>query len=191
MLEEVGRLCRGIPHEDLAIPWDVCIEMVAWDGRSASTPAFAGMEEVFSRNSATLGAAVPGDVELGFHLSYGDLDAHHFVEPVDATKMVELCNLIHRNVRRDITWTYLPVPIDRTDDAFYVPLRELELSSETELYLGLVHAQDGVEGTRRRMDVAKRHVDAFGIASECGISRGRDANLARRFIETYAGAAAD
>lgn len=189
MLEEIDRLCRAIPHEDLAIQWDVCVEMVAWDGRFAANPAFAGMEEVFSRNFTTLGAAVPAAVELGFHLCYGDLDARHFVEPVDASKMVELANLIRRTVRRPVTWMHLPVPIDRIDGAFYAPLVNLDLGPDTELYLGLVHAQDGVEGTRRRMEVARKHVADFGIASECGISRGRDADLARRFIETYAAAA--
>jgi hypothetical protein len=129
------------------------------------------------------------DVELGFHLCYGDLDAKHFIEPVDATKMVELANLIVRSVSRPITWLHMPVPIDRIDDAFYAPLKSLQLRDETELYLGLVHAQDGVEGTRRRIETAKRFVPTFGIASECGISRGRDPNLALEFIKVCGAAA--
>jgi hypothetical protein len=104
--------------------------------------------------------------------------------------MVELANLIARSVTRPMTWMHMPVPIDRTDEAFYAPLKNLQLHPETELYLGLVHAQDGVEGTRRRMEAAKKYAPAFGIASECGISRGRDPNLALEFIKTYAGAAA-
>jgi len=66
----------------------------------------------------------------------------------------------------------------------------LALGSGTELYLGLVHAQDGVEGTKKRIAVAQKFVGNFGIASECGISRGRDPDLALKFIRTYAGAAA-
>jgi hypothetical protein len=84
----------------------------------------------------------------------------------------------------------MPVPIGRSDDAFYMPLKDLRLHPETELYLGVVHAQDGVEGTRRRIATATRYAPTFGIASECGISRGRDRNLALEFIKTYAGAAA-
>jgi hypothetical protein len=103
--------------------------------------------------------------------------------------MVELANLIVRSVSRPITWMHMPVPIDRSDDAFFAPLTGLELGPQTELYLGLVHAQDGVEGTRRRMEAARKYVQNFGIASECGISRGRDPNLAREFIKTYAAAA--
>ena len=148
------------------------------------------MEQVFAANFARLAAAVPSGVELGFHLCYGDLDAKHFVQPIDATKLVEMANLITRSVQRAIHWMHMPVPIDRNDDAYFAPLKELELQPGTELYLGLVHAQDGVEGTARRIAAAKKFVPKFGIASECGISRGRDANLAMNFIKTYARAAA-
>ena len=190
MLREVERICAAIPHRDLAIQWDVCIEMIQWDGRVQTMPSFPGMEHVFAGNFQRLGAIVPGDVELGFHLCYGDLDGKHFIDPADATKMVELANLIARSGSRPLTWLHVPVPIDRTDDAFYEPFRNLRLHPETELYLGLVHAKDGVEGTKKRIETAKKHVPAFGIASECGISRGRDPNLALEFIKTYAGAAA-
>ena len=190
MLKEVDRLCAAIPHHDLAIQWDVCIEMLAWDGQWANARSFPGMEQVFAATFARLGAAVPVDVELGFHLCYGDYDGKHFAEPADATKMVEMANLIAGSVARPITWMHMPVPIDRDDDAFYAPLKNLKLAADTELYLGLVHARDGVDGTKRRIAAAKRIVPVFGIASECGISRGRDQNLALDFIKAYAGAAA-
>jgi hypothetical protein len=190
MLREVDRVTRVLPRHDLAIQWDVCIEMVAWDGRRPATPTFPGMQEVFAANFARLGDAVPSEVELGFHLCYGDYDGKHFIDPIDATKMVELANLIARSVSRPITWMHMPVPIDRADDAFYQPLQKLELGPETELYLGLVHAQDGVEGTTRRITTARKYVQKFGIASECGISRARSPEVAMQFIETYAGAAA-
>ena len=104
--------------------------------------------------------------------------------------MVEMANLIARSVARPIAWMHMPVPIERTDDAFYTPLKDLRLAAGTELYLGLVHARDGVDGTKKRMAAARKVVPVFGIASECGISRGRDPNLALNFIKTYAGAAA-
>ena len=190
MLREVTRICEAIPHEDLAIQWDVCIEMVIWDGRWPQAQPFPGMDRIFGDAFARLASAVPQDVELGFHLCYGDLDAKHFVQPTDATKMVELSNLICSRVQRPIQWMHMPVPMDRTDEAFYAPLARLQLHAETELFLGLVHVQDGVAGTRRRMAVASTYVSEFGIASECGISRGRDPRLAERFLEVYAGAAA-
>jgi hypothetical protein len=103
--------------------------------------------------------------------------------------MVEMANLIARHVTRPIDWLHMPVPIDRSDDAFFAPLRDLRLGTATELYLGLVHALDGAEGAARRIAAASRFVGQFGIASECGISRGRDPRLALDFIKTYADAA--
>ncbi len=190
MLREVARICAAIPHRDLAIQWDVCIEMLAWDGRWASAPSFPGMADIFAGKFATLASAVPPEVDLGFHLCYGDLDGKHFIEPIDATKMVEMANLLATSVKRPITWIHMPIPADRLDDAFYAPFEQLQLAATTELYLGLVHVKDGVSGSAARAAAAKRHRRDFGIASECGISRGRDPNLALDFIDVYAKTAA-
>jgi hypothetical protein len=190
MLREVSAIAAAIPHCDLALQWDVCIEMVMWDGRWRGGPPFPGMDSLFATSFARLGAAVPDDVELGFHLCYGDLDARHFIEPIDAGKMVELANLITGSVERPISWLHMPVPIGRDDDAFFRPLGDLQLTADTELYLGLVHATDGVAGTLRRLQTARRHAGRpFGIASECGIARGRTPDAVRKLLEVHAGAA--
>lgn len=189
MRREVGAICAAIPHRELCIQWDVCIEMVIWDGRWQARPGFPGMERVFGEAFARLGGAVPDDVELGFHLCYGDWEAKHFVEPLDATKMVELANLIVANVPRPIAYVHMPVPIDRDDEAFYAPLAQLRLPAGTELYLGLVHVRDGVAGTRRRMAAARRFVRDFGIATECGIARSRTPDLVRETLRVTAAAA--
>jgi hypothetical protein len=65
----------------------------------------------------------------------------------------------------------------------------LRLATSTELYLSVVHVTDGLSGTLARIESAKRHAPDFGIAAECGISRGRNPNLALDFIKTYAAAA--
>jgi hypothetical protein len=187
MIAEVAALCRAIPHEDLAIQWDVCIEMIVWDGQLAERYPGAGTshDDIIAR-LARLGAAVPGDVELGYHLCYGDLDAKHFVEPIDAGKMVEVANALARNVKRPIAFLHLPVPIARTDDAFFKPLAALALQPGTELYLGLVHGADGVEGIRKRVAAARRYVDGFGIATECGIARARTPEVVARLLKLHA-----
>ena len=65
----------------------------------------------------------------------------------------------------------MPVPRDRSDDAYFAPLSRLRLHPETELCLGLVHYTDGVAGTRQRLAAAERHVARFSIATECGFGR--------------------
>jgi len=188
MLREVDALTAAIPGRDLAIQWDVCIEMIMWDGRLEAIPGFPGMESVFRDTFQRLARRVPIEVELGFHLCYGDLDGKHFVQPVDATKMVELANLIAESAKRPIAWMHMPVPVDRSDDAFYAPLRNLKLPVGTELYLGLVHDEDGIEGTRNRMAAARRCVGTFGIATECGIARARTPERVRQILEVHSGA---
>jgi len=132
-------------------------------------------------------AAVPEDVELGFHLCYGDWDAKHFIEPLDATKLVEVANLLTAAATRPITYIHMPVPINRADDAYFEPLRSLRLSPGAELYLGLVHG-DGIDATKKRIAAASKYVTNFGIATECGIARCRTPEVVRSLLEVYAGA---
>ena len=33
MIAEVAAVCEAIPHQDLCLQWDICIEMVFWDGQ--------------------------------------------------------------------------------------------------------------------------------------------------------------
>jgi methionine synthase II (cobalamin-independent) len=189
MLREVDAICRAIPHRDLCIQWDVCIEMLLWDGRweGLRNPFGAELQTEVLRRMKRLGEAVPADVELGFHLCYGDYDAKHFVEPLDAGKLVEVANRFTETVSRPVSYIHMPVPIDRGDDAYFAPLRELRLSPGTELYLGLVHA-DGVDATNQRIAAAAKYSGDFGIATECGIARQRTPELVRRLLEVHAGA---
>ncbi len=65
----------------------------------------------------------------------------------------------------------IPVPRDRDDDTYFAPLAGLQLPPETNLFLGLVHHSDGLEGGRRRIAKARRFVGNFGVATECGLGR--------------------
>ena len=65
----------------------------------------------------------------------------------------------------------MPMPRSRSDDAYFAPLRNLQLRPETRLYLGLVHYTDGVEGARKRLTAAEKSVSDCGIATECGFGR--------------------
>jgi hypothetical protein len=189
MLREVETICRAIPHRDLCIQWDVCIEMLLWDGRweAMRNPFGNELQSEVMKRMQRLGAAVPNDAELGFHLCYGDYDARHFVEPLDAGKLVEVANALAATVTRPITYIHMPVPIDRADDDYFRPLRGLRLAANTEVYLGLVH-QDGVEGTNRRIAAAGKFVPDFGIATECGIARLKTPEQVRKLLEIHAGA---
>jgi methionine synthase II (cobalamin-independent) len=185
MLREVDSICRAIPHLDLCIQWDVCIEMVMWDGRAPFIRhPFGDLRREITVRMQRLAAAVPADVELGFHLCYGDWEAKHFIDPADAGKLAEFANLLAESVSRPITYIHMPVPIDRSDDAYFAPLRALKLAPGTELFLGLVH-NDGVEATNKRISAADRYVPDFGIATECGMARCRTPEIVRSLLAIH------
>jgi hypothetical protein len=118
-----------------------------------------------------LGNMVPATVELGFHLCYGDFGHQHFVQPKDMSVLATLAGQIVAGLRRPLDWVHMPVPRDRDDDAYFAPMRRLRLPADTELFLGLIHATDGMDGVRRRIAAAQQWVPAFGVATECGLGR--------------------
>jgi hypothetical protein len=186
MIAEVASLCRHIPHRDLCIQWDVCNEMVIWDGQpSDAVPSNVSRDAIIER-MRRLCAAVPGDVELGLHLCYGDFGARHFVEPKDAARMVEFANALTQSAGRRLAYIHMPVPIGRDDDAFHRPLRDLKLADGTELFLGSVHAKDGIEGAKARIAAARPHAPKFGIATECGMARARSEDTVRALLKIHA-----
>ncbi len=169
MLHELDRITSAIPHDELAIQWDVAVEFAILEG---VMPTFlpdskTGIIERLIR----LGNRVPPNIEMGYHLCYGDAGHQHFKQPEDASKLVGVANAVSAGVTRTINWIHMPVPRDRTDDAYFVPLKNLQPHPETELYLGLVHYTDGVEGTQQRIAVAEKYVSEFGVATECGLGR--------------------
>jgi hypothetical protein len=78
------------------------------------------------------------------------------------------------------------VPRARSDADYFKPLAGLKLGAQTELYLGVIHAADGVEGSRRRIDAASEYVADFGIATECGIARARKSELVNELLRLHA-----
>jgi hypothetical protein len=61
----------------------------------------------------------------------------------------------------------MPVPADRSDDAYFAPLHDLD-ADHPRIFLGLVHETDGLDGSRARAAAAKRVLPAFGVSTECG-----------------------
>jgi hypothetical protein len=167
---EVEALVAALPHDELAIQWDVAVEITLLEEQFPAffSPVLDGVVERLARAASW----VPDDIPVGFHLCYGDAGGKHIVEPRDAAVLTDLANAIARGVGRPVAWIHMPVPIERDDDAYFAPLEALALSPETTLYLGLLHKEDGIDGARRRIAAAQRHVRGrFGVATECGMAR--------------------
>ena len=171
---EIDKLAEAIPHAELAIQFDVASAVFARLQRNEPNAYGRNKDEMLETFGAILGKLadhVPGDIELLFHFCYGDSNHRHVVEPIDMGDMVDLANRLAGGINRSIELIHMPVPRDRSDDAYFAPLTRLKLKPGTQLCLGLVHYTDGIAGTRRRLATAEKYVKNFSIATECGFGR--------------------
>ncbi|WP_394214479.1 hypothetical protein [Brachybacterium vulturis] len=193
ILGELEQILEHIPHSDLAIQWDVASEMGILEGASGYGSVmehwWAGdvLDGIVVRLAALVDS-VPPEVEVGMHLCYGDAGEKHFVEPSDTANLVRVANAVLVAAGRELSWLHLPVPIDRADEAYFAPLAEL--TEVAELYLGLIHREDGAAGARRRLAAADSAVrQDVGVATECGIGRA-PAGTTEGILRTHAEVAA-
>jgi len=171
---EIDRIAAAIPHEELAIQFDLASAVLAALQRGDFQDHGRTKDEAassFVAISAMLGDRVPTNADLLYHFCYGDNNHRHSVEPIDMGDMVDMANRLRRSVKRRIDLIHMPVPRNRDDNAYFRPLEQLNLAPMTELALGLVHFTDGLEGTKPRLAVARSYVREFAIATECGFGR--------------------
>lgn len=164
---EFDRIQAALPHDRISYQWDVCQEVLMWEGYYEQVPGWK--EQVFSV-LGRIGGMVPGDIDLGYHLCYGSPKDEHMVLPEDMTNLVDIANGIVAAVPRPVQYIHMPVPRDRNDDDFFSPLTGLKLG-DTRLYLGLVHAGDG-DNSAVKLAAARKYATVAGVATECGMGRG-------------------
>jgi hypothetical protein len=168
---QVRLMLEQLPPARLAIQWDVAAEFMHMELAGAST---FSQDEILAA-LCRLAGLVPDEVQLGYHLCYGDAPPEpgakgkHFVEPETTALLVTIANGLAEGAPRRLDWIHVPVPINRDDDSYFAPLAGLRLGAATRLYLGLVHEEDGLEGARRRTATAMKFVRGFGVATECGM----------------------
>jgi hypothetical protein len=173
LLRSLARIQAQVPEAELAIQWDLALDMGMIEGLPWLKPWFDGpvLDGVVER-VVRLANRVAIGVDVGFHLCYGDSGHKHFMEPVSMSAMVDVANAILKNVERPVEWFHMPVPKARNDLEYFAPLRGLSMPQETMLYLGLVHANDN-DGTVNRIKAAEQagFNGRFGVATECGLGR--------------------
>ncbi len=168
LLSAVEGLLASTPHDRLSIQWDVCQEVLLFEDYFSHRPADY-KERIFAE-LGRLGDAIPETVDLGYHLCYGSPRDEHLVMPKDMSILVEIANGIADGLDRRLDFIHMPVPKDRADREYFLPLEGLCLSTETQLILGLIH-HDDITGDRDRVDAAREFIGSFGVASECGWGR--------------------
>lgn len=191
---EVQEIADNIPAHDLVIQWDVMMEVVSlaaedrvppllpWPPKSNPLERFSGFVNQLCPN-------LPAGIVQGIHLCYGDLAHQHILQPKDLGDCVRLANAGVAASKGRVNYFHMPVPKDRSDDAYFTPLKDLHIGERT-LYIGLVHYTDGIEGTRQRLDTFKRHyTGSAGIATECGMGRRPNDHSLQKLLQIHREAA--
>ncbi len=179
MFADVGRLLDAVPHDDLAVQWDVAVEFgileetFAPGGSQAFDAIIAGLARCVDH--------VPSNVPVGMHLCYGDYGHQHFKQPESLGLQVRVLNAVTAAAGRKISFVSFTVPQYQRDAAYFAPLAELAADPDTELNFALVpyHPQDQAPGTTdeqvRLIDAALAAspggARAWGVCTECGMGR--------------------
>jgi hypothetical protein len=179
MFADLRRLVAVIPHDDLAVQWDVAVEFgileesFAPGGSEALNAIIAGLARCVDQ--------VPVDIPVGLHLCYGDYGHQHFKQPESLALQVRVLNGVAATARRTVSFVSFTVPQYQQDEAYFAPLAELTADPDTELNFALVpyRPAEQAPGTTaqqvRLIDAALAQRPgasrSWGVCTECGMGR--------------------
>jgi hypothetical protein len=183
LFADLDTLLGRLPHERVAVQWDIAVEMGALEGAMGVTMP---MEQIVPGIVRCL-ERVPDDVPAGLHLCYGDYGHQHFKQPASLQMQVDLINALTSATQRRLDFVSFTVPQDRDDSAYFEPVSGLRTGSETELNFALVpyHPAEQPPGTTERQIA---HIDTalaasaegareWGVCTECGMGRADAADV--------------
>lgn len=175
MFADLARLLAALPHEEVAVQWDVAVEFRILE--EAAAQAFAPITTGLARCVDQ----VPADVPVGLHLCYGDRDHQHFMQPQSLALQVRVLDAASAAAGRAVSFVSFTVPQYQRQESYFSPLTGLAAGPGMELNFALVpyHPADQEPGTTgdqvRLIDAALAASPGgsrtWGICTECGMGR--------------------
>ena len=168
LFAEVAAIQRAIPAGDLAIQWDVAVEIGVLEGVFTPIPELASFERIVAELVDCIEQVAP-PVVRGLHLCYGDYKHRHFVAPVDLGLSVRLANAVAAASPFD----FVHMPVDRENgraETYFSPLRELAVG-DAELALGVIDYENDSARIDELVAAAGSAGRSFSVATECGMAR--------------------
>jgi len=172
---EARQIIAAIPAKDLTIQIDLGMEAEheeylrrpdAWDQPMHNV--FHWTQAQMADSAAWLANQIPPEVELGFHIC--SIWHHDPSGGQDNAVLVDTANAVASRLTRPVAYFHLPViPKHRQED--YAPFKGLALPPGTKVHLGVINVSDGLEGAKRRIGMAEKVLDEFGVANYCGLGR--------------------
>jgi methionine synthase II (cobalamin-independent) len=168
LFREVAAIQAAIPAGDLAIQWDVAVEVGTLEGVFKALPELNSFERIVDELVACLEVVEP-PAQRGLHFCYGDYKHRHFVPPTDLGLIVRLANAVTSRATAD----FIHMPVDRENGAtssYFAPLRNLEIGA-AELALGVIDYENDSKRIDALVDAAESAGRPFSVATECGMAR--------------------
>ncbi|MBV9092723.1 MAG: hypothetical protein JO132_02425 [Streptosporangiaceae bacterium] len=176
---DLDRLLAAIPHDQVAVQWDVAVEFGILE--EAFAPGGAQAFDAITAGLARCVDQVPADVSAGLHLCYGDYGHQHFKQPESLALQVRVVNAVAAAAGRPLSFVSFTVPQYQREESYFAPLAELAADPGTELNFALVpyHPAEQAPGTT---EAQVRLIDAalagspggrrdWGVCTECGMGR--------------------
>jgi hypothetical protein len=177
LFADLDTLLDRVPHERVAVQWDIAVELGALEGAMGLTMPMEQIAPGIVRSVER----VPADVPVGLHLCYGDYGHEHWKQPASLQMQVDLVNSVTSATQRRLDFVSFTVPQDRDDNGYFEPVGVLRTGSDTELNFALVpyHPADQAPGTTARqieridaaLAVSAGGARDWGICTECGMGR--------------------
>lgn len=168
LFREVDAIQDAIPADDLAIQWDVAVEIGVLEGVFTPWSDLGSFDRVVDELVACLEAVRP-PAERGLHLCYGDYKHRHFKAPTDLSLLVRLANAVAARASFD----FVHMPVDRENgraSSYFDALRGLEVG-DAELSLGVIDYENDPTRIDELVAAASSANVPFAVATECGMAR--------------------
>jgi hypothetical protein len=179
MFADLARLLAAVPHDQVAVQWDVAVEFGILE--EAFAPGGAQAFDAIVAGLARCVDQVPAEVPAGLHLCYGDYGHEHFKQPQSLALQVRVLNAVTAAAGRPVSFVSFTVPQYQRQESYFAPLAGLTTGPGTELNFALVpyHPADQEPGTTadqvRLIDAALAASPggsrAWGVCTECGMGR--------------------
>ncbi len=168
LFAEVTAIQREIPADDLAIQWDVAVEVGVLEGVFTPIDELASEQRIVDELVACL-EQVARPAQRGLHLCYGDYKHRHFKAPTDLGVLVRLANEVAARVPFD----FVHMPVDRENGRvadYFAPLSDLRVNG-TELALGVIDYENDSTRIDELVAAADTAGRPYAVATECGMAR--------------------
>ena len=171
---EVDKIAAAIPHDELAIQFDVASAVFARLERNETSGYGKSKQETQETSRTSWSTSLTGSPPISI-CSFTFATAIPTTATWSSRPTWRIWSASLTASRRILlvlsSCSTCPFRATEWTTLYFAPLTGLKLGPGTELCLGLVHYTDGLDGSKKRLATAKKFVSDFLIATECGFGR--------------------